>query len=103
MAVIFEATIKNDGMDGWFIELKDTTDGRVEICKDLDEFEEKIELLGDDYGGHVDEVKWLKDEDLHPHAMDEIRIKMAEKRAKIEEDKGEFITPVVTPKDEATE
>jgi len=103
MAVIFEALIKNDDMDGWYIELKDTVDGRVEVCKDLEEFEEKIEELGSDYGGHIDEVRWLKDDDLHPAAMDDLRIKMAEKRAKIEEEKGEFITPVVTPKEEANE
>ncbi len=99
--VIFEATIKNDGAGGWFIELKDTEDGRVEICKDLDEFEEKIEMMGDDYGGHIDEVRWLKDDDLHPAAMDEIRVLMAEKRAKIEEERGDFITPVATPKEES--
>ena len=99
--VIFEATIKNDKASGWFIELKDTEDGRVEICKDLDEFEEKIEQMGDDYGGHIDEVRWLKDDDLHPAAMDEIRALMAEKRAKIEEERGDFITPVATPKEEA--
>ena len=99
--VIFEATIKNDNAGGWFIELKDTEDGRVEICKDLDEFEEKIEAMGDDYGGHIDEVRWLKDEDLHPAAMDEIRALMAEKRAKIEEERGDFITPVATPKEES--
>ena len=97
--VIFEATIKNDKAGGWFIELKDTQDGRVEICKDLDEFEEKIEMLGDDYGGHIDEVRWLKDDDLHPAAMDQIRALMAEKRAKIEEERGDFITPVATPKE----
>ncbi len=99
--VVFEATIKNDKAGGWFIELKDTTDGRVEICKDLDEFEEKIEQMGDDYGGHIDEVRWLKDDDLHPAAMDEIRALMAEKRAKIEEERGDFITPVATPKEES--
>ncbi len=98
--VVFEATIKNDNAGGWFIELKDTTDGRVEVCKDLDEFEEKIELLGDDYGGHIDEVKWFKDEDLHPAFMDEVRTLMAEKRAKIEEERGDFITPVATPKEQ---
>lgn len=97
--VIFEATIKNDKAGGWFIELKDTQDGRVEICKDLDEFEEKIEMLGDDYGGHIDEVRWLKDDDLHPAAMDQIRALMAEKRAKIEEERGDFITPIATPKE----
>ena len=97
--VIFEATIKSDNVGGWFIELKDTTDGRVEICKDMDEFEEKIEAMGDDYGGHIDEVRWLKEDDLHPAIMDEIRSIMAEKRAKIEEERGEFITPVGTPKE----
>lgn len=99
--VVFEATIKNDGVGGWFIELKDMEDGRVEICKDLDEFEEKIEAMGDDYGGHIDEVRWLKDDDVHPAAMDQIRALMAEKRAKIEEERGDFITPVATPKEES--
>jgi len=100
MAVIFEATIKPDGIGGWFIELKDTTDDRVEICKDLDEFEEKIEALGADYGGHVDEVRWLKDDDLLPHLLDEVRIAMAQKREALEEEKGEFITPVATKKEQ---
>ncbi|SFV57164.1 hypothetical protein MNB_SM-7-490 [hydrothermal vent metagenome] len=97
--VVFEAMIKSDGVGGWFIELKDTTDGRIEVCKDLDEFEVKIEEMGDEYGGHIDEVRWLKDEDLHPAAMDDIRTLMAEKRAKIEEERGDFITPVATPKE----
>jgi len=101
MAVIFEATIKNDNLDGWFIELKDTMDNRTEICKDLKEFEEKIELLGSDYGGHIDEVRWLKDDDLLPSALDEVRMEMAKKREEIESEKGEFITPVATPKTES--
>ena len=101
--VVFEALIRNDGAGGWLIELKDTQGGRVEICKDLDEFEEKIEEMGEEYGGHIDEVRWLKDDDLHPVFLDEIRVLMAEKRAKIEEEKGEFITPVATRKEEASE
>lgn len=97
--VVFEAIIRSDKVGGWFIELKDTIDGRVEICKDMDEFEEKIEAMGDDYGGHIDEVRWSKEDDLHPAILDEIRLIMAEKRAKIEEERGEFITPVATPKE----
>jgi hypothetical protein len=100
MAVIFESTIKNDGLGGWYIELKDTTDGRVEICKDLTEYEEKIEELGADYGGHIDEVKWLADDDVTPIMLDELRLQMAAVREKIEEEKGEFITPVGKLKDE---
>jgi len=93
MAVVFEATIKMDENDQWYIELKDTLDERVKIAKDLDEFEKNVEELGDDYGGHIDEVKWLKDDDVPEVAMDEIRMKMAEQRAKIEEEMGEPITP----------
>jgi len=101
MSVIFEATIKMDDSDNWFIELKDILDGRVKKCKDLDEFSKAVEELGDDYGGHVDEVKWLKDDDVPEQAMDEIRVKMAEQRAKIEEQTGEPITPYAVKDEEA--
>jgi hypothetical protein len=80
MAVVFESTIKNDGIGGWYIELKDTTDNRVEICKDIKEYEEKIEKLGEDYGGRIDEVKWLKDDDVDDLIMNEVRIQMQEAR-----------------------
>ncbi|RLA78618.1 MAG: hypothetical protein DRG78_14700 [Epsilonproteobacteria bacterium] len=94
MAVIFQATIKMNSNLEWYIELKDTVDGRVEECKDVDEFAKKVEELGDDYGGHVDEVKWLKDENVPEQVMDELRVKMAEHRAEIEEKTGETITPL---------
>jgi len=100
MAVIFESTIKADGIGGWYIELKDTEDGRVAICKDLQEYEEKIEELGADYGGHIDEVRWNQDTDVTPMMLDEIRLQMAAIREKIEEEKGEFITPTGIIKDE---
>ena len=100
MAVIFTATIKLDDNDKWFIELKDETDGRTEVCFDMDEFEKNIEKLGDDYGGHIDEVKWFKDENMSEIVMDEIRSIMAEHRAKIEEERGEPITPVAEKKEE---
>ena len=99
MAVIFTSTIKLDDQGKWFIELKDETDERLEICFDIDEFEKKIEELGNDYGGHIDEVKWLKDDNVPPVVLDEIRVKMAERRAKIEEERGEPITPIVEKKE----
>ncbi len=103
MAVMFTSTIKLDDSDKWFIELRDVTDPcdeRVEVCFDLDEYETKIEEMGADYGGHIDEVKWLKDDNIPPSVLDEIRLKMAEQRAKIEEELGEPITPVAEKKEE---
>ena len=78
MSVVFEATVKNSDDGGWFIELKDTMDGRVEICSDLKVFETKIQELGNDYGGHIDEVKWISGDGLSPQKMQEVRVAMME-------------------------
>ena len=94
MAVVFEARIKMDDLM-WYIELQDMTDGRVTNCTDLDDFAKKVQEFGDDYGGNIDEVKWLKDDDVPEQAMDEIRVKMAEHRASIETETGEAVTPLV--------
>ena len=100
MAVVFESTIKMNNNLEWYIEVKDTVDGRVKECKDLEEFSKSIEELGADYGGHVDEVKWSKDTNVPEQVIDEIRVKMAEQRAEIEEQTGNTITPVATKKEE---
>jgi len=99
MAVIFEARIKMDNLK-WYIELQDMTDGRLTNCIDLDDFAKKVQEFGDDYGGNIDEVRWLKDDDVPEQAMDEIRVKMAEHRASIEEETGENVTPVVVEKEQ---
>ncbi len=78
MDVVFEALVKNNKDGGWFIDLKDTVDGRVEICEDLKAFEEKIQSMGEDYGGRIDEVKWLTDENLTPENMQKVRVGMME-------------------------
>ena len=89
MAVIFESTIKlKDDKNSWYIELRDTFDNKVEICNNLQEYNQKVEQLGEEYGGHIDEVKWFKDEDVLPHFIDEIRIEMAKIQADIEEETG---------------
>jgi len=100
MAVIFEATIKMDKDLQWYIELKDTVDNRVENCIDLDEFSKKVEEFGEDYGGHVDEVRWGKDDNVPEQVIDELRVKMAEHRASIEEETGNNITPVAVKKED---
>lgn len=94
MAVVFEAKICVNEDGTWFIELKDTVVGKVMLCNNLEELETNIELLGEDYGGHVDEVKWLKEENVPEIIMDELRVKMAEHREKIEAERGEVITPI---------
>ena len=96
MGVVFTSTIKVDDTGKWFIEIEDVTDEtdvRREVCFDIGEYETKIEAMGDEYGGHIDEVKWLKDENVPPVVLDEIRVQMAEQRAKIEEKTGEPLTP----------
>jgi len=100
MAIVFEAKICVDEDTRWFIELKDTEDGRIMLCNTLDELETNIEALGDDYGGHVDEVTWLRDENVPEVVMDELRVLMAQHREKIEAERGEVITPVVERKEE---
>ena len=99
MSVVFEATIRVDETENWYIELKDLVDGRIVHCLTIEELEKKVEELGADYGGHIDEVKWLKDDNVPPFVLDEIRLKMAEQRAKIEEKLGELITPVAEKKE----
>ena len=94
MAVIFEAKICVNEDETWFIELKDTVDGKIMLCNTLEELETNIEKLGEDYGGHIDEVQWTKEEGVPEVIMDELRVKMAEHREKIETERGESITPM---------
>jgi hypothetical protein len=97
MAVVFTSTIKIDDTGKWYIELNDVTDEENQasvICFDMDEYETKIEEMGAEYGGHIDEVRWLKEENVPPFVLDEIRVIMAERRQKLEEEIGEPITPV---------
>lgn len=89
MAVIFDAVIKVNEELNWYIELTDTVDGRVHNCLDMDEFSQKVEDFGGDYGGNIDEVRWSKDENVPPQAMDEIRALMAQQQEEIESLKAE--------------
>lgn len=91
MSIIFESTIQVDEAGEWVIKLQDTLDGEIEVCKTMDDYFQKVEELGAKYGGHVDEVKWRKDENVPPHFMDEIRLAMAKQQAEIEEKIGESI------------
>jgi len=90
VSVIFESTIKmveGSGED-WYIELKDTVDDRVEICKDLAEYSKKVEELGSDYGGNIDEVRWIKNDSVPLPIMDAIRFEMSKLQREIEVETG---------------
>ena len=91
MSAIFESTIKmvEGSKEDWYIELRDTIQDRVEICKDLAEYATKIEELGVIYGGVIDEVKWGKDENVHPMIIDNIRFEMSKLQKELEEEMGE--------------
>ena len=89
MAVVFESLIKINEEGKWYIELTDTVDGRVAVCEDLDEYSQKVEDFGGDYGGNIDEVKWSKDDNVPPHTMDEIRLEMSKHQEEIEKNKAE--------------
>ncbi|MFT7004803.1 MAG: hypothetical protein ACJAWW_002168 [Sulfurimonas sp.] len=89
MAVVFESLIKINEEGKWFIELTDTVDERVAICQDLDEYSQKVEDFGADYGGHIDEVKWSKDENVPLFVMDEIRFEMSRQQEELEKNKAE--------------
>ena len=84
MSVIFESVIKCNKLGFAYIELKDTVDGRVEICNDLEDFSKKIEELGADYGGRIDEVKWSADEDVPQSEIDKIKLAMQKYQEEIE-------------------
>jgi len=88
MSLVFESKIKVDENNEWFIELTDTSDGRIEICKNMDEYKEKFEKLGEDYGGNVDVVNWSQDDNVPPYHIDEIRQAMVELQAEVEEKQG---------------
>ncbi|MBL0707678.1 MAG: hypothetical protein JJW00_01345 [Sulfurimonas sp.] len=88
MSLVFTSVIKIDDNNRWFIELSDTSDGRVEICKNMQEYKEKFEKLGEDYGGNVDEVRWSQDENVPAYHIDEIRQEMAKLQVEVEQKQG---------------
>jgi len=76
-AVVFESVIRTNPVGRWYIELIDTSEeDRREFCLDIDEFAQKIEEMGAEYGGDV-EVRWSADEEVSQQQIDEVRIEIA--------------------------
>jgi hypothetical protein len=87
MGVVFESCIKVDPDGKWYIVLKDTLNDKIAVCRDLDEYSQKIEELGAEYGANIDEVKWSKDDNVPPHTIDELRLEMSRHQEEIEKQK----------------
>lgn len=90
MGVIFESCIKVDPDGKWYIVLRDTMNDKIAVCRDLDEYSQKIEELGAEYGANIDEVKWSKDDNVPPHTIDELRLEMSRHQEDIEKQKQEM-------------
>lgn len=75
MAVLFNSIIEPNQLGGWQIRLVDTLENEEVICKDVDEYAQKIEEMGMGYGGEI-EVKWAKDELITTEQFNEIEVGM---------------------------
>jgi len=91
--VVIESVIKTNPVGRWYIELTDTmkeegSDTERIICLDVNEYAQKVELMGAEYGGEV-EIAWSSDDDVSPIQINEVRQQMmayeAEQEAKKEE------------------
>ena len=88
-AVIFESIIKSNPLGRWYIELKDTTEeNKTEICLDIDEYAQKIEDMGAEYGNDI-EVRWSADDNVQQNQIDEVRMQMAKYQKKPEQPPGQ--------------
>jgi hypothetical protein len=74
--VIIESVIKTNPLGRWYIELSDTLkeehpENRI-ICLDINEYAQKVEIMGKEYNGEV-EVSWSSDTDVTPVQIHEVR------------------------------
>ncbi|HIO95459.1 MAG TPA: hypothetical protein EYG67_01420 [Campylobacterales bacterium] len=84
MSVIIQTTIKTNALGRWYIELKDTTEeDSMEICLDINEYAQKIEEMGAEYGGDI-EVAWQADAEVTKEQINEVRMEINEYEAKRE-------------------
>ncbi|SFV54240.1 hypothetical protein MNB_SV-12-895 [hydrothermal vent metagenome] len=88
MSVIIQSTIKTNPLGRWYIELNDTTEkDSMEICLDIEEYAQKIERMGLEYGGDI-EVAWQSDDNVTQMQIHEVRMQINEYQAKQEAEGG---------------
>ncbi|NOR55471.1 MAG: hypothetical protein GQ531_04630 [Sulfurovum sp.] len=74
--IVIESIIKSNALGRWYIELEDTMkeedlENRV-VCLDVNEYAEKIEIIGAEYGGDI-EVAWSSEDNVSPEQINEVR------------------------------
>ena len=82
---VIESVIKTNPFGRWYIELRDTTkEEKREICLDIKEYAQKVELMGEEYNGEV-EVAWSSDEGVTVEQINEVRQEIMAYEAEVEE------------------
>jgi len=82
--LVIESTIKSNPLGRWYIELSDTMkEDSMEICLDIEEYAQKIEMMGEEYQGEV-EVVWSSQDNVSLAQINEVRQQIMEYEAKIE-------------------
>ena len=81
---VIESVIKTNPVGRWYIELTDTTkEEKKEICLDIKEYAQKVELMGEEYNGEI-EVAWSTDEGVSVEQINEVRQEIMAYEAEVE-------------------
>ena len=89
--VVIESVIKTNPMGRWYIELTDAMKEEGEdrvVCLDINEYAQKIETMGEEYGGTV-EVAWSTEDNVSPEQINEVRMQIMAYEAELEAKKQE--------------
>ena len=81
---MIESIIKSNPLGRWYIELSDTMkEESMEICLDINEYAQKVEMMGEEYGGEV-EVAWSSDDGVTVEQINEVRQQIMAYEAEVE-------------------
>jgi len=84
--VVIESVIKSNPLGRWYIELSDSMKEESEdriVCLDINEYAQKIELMGEEYGADV-EVVWSSEDNVTPEQINEVRMQIMAYEAEVE-------------------
>ena len=75
-AVKFISFVEQSEDGGWFIKLTDTFDNNTVVCNNMDEYKQKLQDMGAEYGNDI-EVQWQRSKNLTPANIEDLLDKMA--------------------------
>lgn len=82
--VVIESVIQTNALGRWYIELSDTMkEESMEICLDINEYAQKVEMMGEEYGGEV-EVAWSSGDGVTVTQINEVRQQIMAYEAEVE-------------------